>query len=166
MPTAREIEERKKRKERIRREFFQTPLQGNRYKLISLIGEGAYGVVCQAEDQSNNQRVAVKRIMRCLESYPMAVRILRELKFLRLLGQHENIIKILDVLVPGDRDRFNDTFVVFELMPTDLSRLLRSKTTLSPEHVKYFMFQLLRGLHFLHSSRGVSTLENFELICT
>ncbi|KAJ8906996.1 hypothetical protein NDN08_003479 [Rhodosorus marinus] len=153
MPTAMELEERKRRKEKIRREFFQAPLEGNRYQLVSLIGEGAYGIVCQADDRANNRRVAVKRILRCLESPPMAVRILRELKFLRLLNKHENIIKVLDVLIPGDRDKFNDTFVVFELMPTDLSRLLRSRTVLNAEHIKYFMFQLLRGLHFLHSSR-------------
>jgi len=39
MPTAMELEERKRRKEKIRREFFQAPLEGNRYQLVSLIGE-------------------------------------------------------------------------------------------------------------------------------
>eukprot|EP00171_Calliarthron_tuberculosum_P008534 IDg8534t1 len=37
-------------------------------------------------------------------------------------------------------------------MPTDLNHVLRSKTELSELHIKYFMYQLLRGLYFLHTA--------------
>lgn len=158
MPTAEEATQRdlqkRRRKEEIKARFFQAPLARNRYRVQSLIGEGAYGIVCSAVDISNNnQKVAVKRILKCLETHPMATRVLRELKFLRMLSEHENIIQVKDVLLPSDIDKFNDTFVVFELMPTDLSRLLRTDTVLSPAHVKYFMFQLLRGINFMHAAR-------------
>lgn len=82
----------------------------------------------------------------------MATRILRELKFLRLLSGHDNIITVKDILVPSDSDRFNDTFVVFELMPCDLSRVINSQTPLDAENVKYLMFQLLCGINYLHSA--------------
>lgn len=157
MPTAEEANQRdlakRRRKEEIKSRFFQAPLARNRYRVNSLIGEGAYGIVCSAVDSATGEKVAVKRILKCLATHPMATRVLRELKFLRMLSAHENIIQVKDVLLPGDIDKFNDTFVVFELMPTDLSRLLRTDTVLSPAHVKYFMFQLLRGINFMHAAR-------------
>lgn len=154
MPTADELATAKRRRrEEIKAQFFDAPLASNRYKVTKLIGEGAYGIVCAAEDTTTGRKVAVKRILKCLDTHPMATRILRELKFLRLLSNHENIIQVKDVLLPGELQKFNDTFVVFELMPTDLSHLLRSSTVLKPEHVKYFMFQLLRGINFMHTAR-------------
>lgn len=153
MPTPEEMAlAKQRRKAQIKSQFFNAPLARNRYKVTNLIGEGAYGIVCAAVDTANGKKVAVKRILKCLDTHPMATRILRELKFLRLL-RHENIIQVKDVLLPGELHKFNDTFVVFELMPTDLSRLLRSNTVLKPEHVKYFMFQLLRGINFMHSAK-------------
>lgn len=154
MPTPDELAiAKRRRKEELKSHFFKAELASNRYNCVHIIGEGAYGVVCSAEDRTNGSKVAVKRIYNCLDSHPMATRILRELKFLRMLSKHENIIQVRDVLLPGRLDKFNDTFVVFELMPTDLARLLRSNTLLKPEHVKYFMFQLLRGLNFMHTAR-------------
>lgn len=143
----------RRQKEEIQVKFFNAPLASNRYRVNNLIGVGAYGIVCAAVDTTTGQKVAVKRILKCLDTHPMATRILRELKFLRLLSKHENIIQVKDVLLPGELHKFNDTFVAFELMPTDLSRLLRSKTVLKPEHVKYFMFQLLRGINYMHTAR-------------
>lgn len=145
---------RKRRKEAIRAQFFSAPLAANRYRAERVIGEGAYGVVVCARDSVTGTKVAVKRIAKCLNNTPFATRILRELKFLRFLSRHENIISTLDVLLPGEIDRFNDAFVVFELMPTDLQHVLRSQRhVLRHDHVKYFMWQLLRGVHFMHASR-------------
>lgn len=145
--------ERRARREAIRKDFFATAVQANRYVVEKVIGEGAYGVVVCATDRTTGEKVAVKRIKRVLDSSGMATRILRELKFLRFLHSHENIIAVKDVLIPGERDKFNDVFVVFELMPTDLGRLLRSRTKLYEQHSKFFMFQLLRGVNFMHSAR-------------
>lgn len=128
------------------------PLLANRYCLNQVIGEGAYGVVASAQDVVTGHEVAVKRIRRVLDTYPMATRILRELKFLRLLRGHDNVIEVKDILVPSDRDRFNDTFVVFELMPCDLSRVILSSAPLNAANVKYLMFQLLRGIQYLHTA--------------
>lgn len=143
----------RRRREEVKARFFQAPLASNRYRVSRLIGEGAYGIVCSAEDTTTRQKVAVKRILKCLETGPMATRVLRELKFLRMLSHHENIIQVKDVLLPSELDRFNDTFIVFELMPVDLSRVLRSATPLAKAHVKYFMFQLLRGINYMHGAR-------------
>lgn len=132
--------------------FFDPPVESSRYRVEKVIGKGAYGVVVSAVDTLTGQRVAVKRIKHVLDSPAMATRILRELKFLRLLNVHENIVSVQDVLIPSHRDNFNDVFVVMELMPTDLGRLLRSKTVLHEHHIKFFMFQLLRAVNFLHAA--------------
>lgn len=153
MPTSEEIAvAKRRRKEELKSQFFNAPLASNRYKVLSIIGEGAYGVVCSAVDTTTGHKVAVKRILKTFDTHPMATRILRELKFLRLLSRHENIIEVKDVLLPGDLNRFNDTFVVQKLMPADLSRALRSAVVCRPEHIKYFMFQLLRGINFMHTA--------------
>ncbi|KAK1867188.1 hypothetical protein I4F81_009695 [Pyropia yezoensis] len=119
-----------------------------------LVYVGAYGVVVSATDQQTNREVAIKRIATVFDSIGEATRILRELKFLRLLRSHENVISILDVLLPSDTERFRDVCVVFELMPTDLQCVLRSplQVTLSPDHQRFIMYQLLAGLAFLHAS--------------
>lgn len=136
--------------------FFAPALASTRYVALRELGRGAYGVVVAARDRcSGGKVVAVKRIRGCLRTYPMATRTLRELKVLRLLQGHENIIRVEDVLLPGGEKEglwgFDDTFVVFELMPADLGRMIRSSTEVSEHHVKFFMFQLLRGVHYMHS---------------
>jgi serine/threonine protein kinase len=107
-------------------------------------------VVCSAIELNSRALVAVKRITNVFDDIPEAVRTLRELKFLRLLKAHENIISIRDVLLPSDARSFNDVFVVLELMPTDLTRVLRSKIDLSNEHIRWLAYQLLRGVHYIH----------------
>jgi mitogen-activated protein kinase 1/3 len=134
------------------RTFFAPTLGSCRYVAERFIGEGAYGVVVSAKDTVTGDLVAVKRIRKCLNNHPMFTRTLRELKFLRLLSPHRNIINVRDVLLPGEFEKFNDTFVVFEKMPTDLKKVLESTTEITSDHIKYFMFQLLCGIHYMHSA--------------
>lgn len=124
----------------------------DRYRLMNVLGEGAYGVVASAHDVRTGEDVAVKRIRSVLETYPMATRILREIKFNRLLRGHENLVQLRDMLVPANKATFNDTFLVLELMPCDLARVIASTAELTPANVKFLMFQLLRGLRYLHAA--------------
>jgi len=112
--------------------------------------EGAYGVVAAAFDSVKGDKVAVKRIRSVLETYPMAVRILREVKFNRLLRGHENLVQLRDLLLPSDVRTFQDTFLVFDVMPCDLSKVINSQARLNSDNIKFLMFQLLRGLLYLH----------------
>jgi len=43
-------------------------------------------------------------------------------------------------------------YIVTELMDTDLHYIIHSKQPLSEEHFKYFLYQILRGVHALHSA--------------
>lgn len=148
----RQREERLKKLRYLRNTFFQVPLISNKYTVQQIIGEGASGVVCSALDNETGELVAVKRVGRGFEHVPVSIRLLRELKFLRLLRGHENIVELKGILMPSSSRDFEDVFLVFELMATDLSRVLKSATKLTNLHIQYFMFQLLRGLHHIHSS--------------
>jgi len=45
-------------------------------------------------------------------------------------------------------------YIVLELMETDLSKVIYSKVPLTPEHVRFFLYQILRGCKAMHA-KGV-----------
>uniref|UniRef100_A0A4W6BR36 Mitogen-activated protein kinase n=1 Tax=Lates calcarifer TaxID=8187 RepID=A0A4W6BR36_LATCA len=122
---------------------------GPRYTNLSYIGEGAYGMVCSALDNMTNQRVAIKKISP-FEHQTYCQRTLREIKIL-LRFHHENIIGINDILRARHIDNMRDVYIVQTLMETDLYKLLKSQR-LSNDHVCYFLYQILRGLKYIHSA--------------
>mmetsp|Transcript_10184 Transcript_10184/g.8731 ORF Transcript_10184/g.8731 Transcript_10184/m.8731 type:complete len:112 (-) Transcript_10184:1003-1338(-) len=95
--------------------------------------------------------LAIKKIEKTFEHKIFAKRTLRELKILRLLN-HENIIGIDKIMLPKSREEFDDIYVCNELMENDLANIIRSPQPLYDEHIKFFMYQLLRGLKYLHSA--------------
>uniref|UniRef100_A0A668RJ43 Mitogen-activated protein kinase n=1 Tax=Oreochromis aureus TaxID=47969 RepID=A0A668RJ43_OREAU len=122
---------------------------GPRYTNLSYIGEGAYGMVCSALDNLTNQRVAIKKISP-FEHQTYCQRTLREIKIL-LRFHHENIIGINDIIRAQQLDNMRDVYIVQTLMETDLYKLLKSQR-LSNDHVCYFLYQILRGLKYIHSA--------------
>jgi mitogen-activated protein kinase 1/3 len=80
-----------------------------------------------------------------------AKRILREIKILKFF-EHENIVKLVDIQKPDHMTDYKDVYIVTEKMEADLGRLIHSKQPLSDRHFSYFMYQLLRGLLYLHSA--------------
>lgn len=138
--------------------FIEYNIFGNHFLLTSKyqpplrpISRGAYGIVCSAFDSEANEEVAVKKIGAVFDNKIDAKRTLREIKLLRHL-EHENIIAIRDIIPPLKRENFNDVYIVTELMDTDLYQIIRSSQALSEEHCQYFLYQLLRGLKYIHSA--------------
>ena len=121
------------------------------YVPIKPIGKGAYGVVCSARNVDTGEKVAIKKITNAFENAIDAKRTLREIKLLRHL-HHENVIRIVDVTAPVVEPEFNDVYVMYELMDTDLHQIIRSNQPLSDDHAQYFVYQLLRGLKYIHSA--------------
>jgi len=123
------------------------------YEPIKAIGRGAYGVVCSANDHKTGEKVAIKRIAKAFENVTDARRTLREIKLLREL-HHENIINVKNVLSPPESEGmdFQDVYIVYELMDTDLHQIIRSSQTLTDDHYQYFLYQILCGLKYVHSA--------------
>jgi serine/threonine protein kinase len=125
----------------------------SRYSLIKAIGKGAYGTVCAADDMLTSEKVAIKKISKVFESTLDARRTLREMRLLRCLN-HENIIRLRDVFPPATSsvNDFSDLYLVYDLLDTDLHQIIRSPQLLSPDHIKFLTYQLIRGLKYLHSA--------------
>jgi len=124
-----------------------------RYEVIKRLGEGSFGYVVAAKDLVAGKRVAIKKIKDALEDEIDGKRLLRELKFLRHCRGHENFIIIKDIILSPPGKDFRDIYIVTDLMDTDLHRIVRSPQGLSDDHVRYFIYQLLRGLKYIHSAR-------------
>ncbi|XP_031387033.1 mitogen-activated protein kinase 7-like [Punica granatum] len=122
-----------------------------KYEPIKPLGSGAYGVVCSAHDHETKKKVAIKKISNVFEDQTTAVRTLREMMILRQI-KHFNVILLTDVILPAPKMQFKDVYLVFELMDTDLDRVIESGLPLSANHVKYFVFQILCGLRHIHSA--------------
>jgi len=122
-----------------------------RFQFIKQIGVGAYGVVCSALDKKTNQKVAIKKVHNAFEDLIDAKRIVREIKLLQFFD-HEDIIPIVDILKPEKKTGFEDIYFVTELMETDLHRVIYSGQKLSDEHIQYFLYQLIRGMLYMHSA--------------
>lgn len=44
------------------------------------------------------------------------------------------IVKIKDIIRPPDKEKFNDVYIVYELMDTDLHQIIRSPQALTDDH--------------------------------
>jgi tRNA A-37 threonylcarbamoyl transferase component Bud32 len=126
----------------------------SRYSMIRTIGSGAYGVVISALDAKSNTNVAIKMVPKAFSDEIDAKRILREIKLLKHF-RHENIVSIVDMMPPNVNyiEDFIDVYIVTDLMETDLHRIIYSKQKLSIDHAQYFIYQVLRGLKYIHSCR-------------
>nr|KAJ0191860.1 hypothetical protein LSAT_V11C800419500 [Lactuca sativa] len=104
-----------------------------------------------AKDSETKEDVAIKKIGNAFDNSIDAKRTLREIKLLCHMD-HENIIKIKDIIRPPNKENFNDVYIVYELMDTDLHQIIRSTQALTDDHCQYFLYQLLRGLKYVHSA--------------
>ncbi|AAS54537.1 AGR048Cp [Eremothecium gossypii ATCC 10895] len=133
-------------------EFYRTQIFGtvfeitNRYADLNPVGMGAFGLVCSAVDTYTQQPVAIKKIMKPFSTAVLAKRTYRELKLLKHL-RHENLICLEDIFLSP----LEDIYFVTELQGTDLHRLLQTRP-LEKQFLQYFLYQILRGLKYVHSA--------------
>uniref|UniRef100_A0A7N9D966 mitogen-activated protein kinase n=1 Tax=Macaca fascicularis TaxID=9541 RepID=A0A7N9D966_MACFA len=122
-----------------------------RYQNLSPVGSGAYGSVCAAFDTKSELRVAVKKLSRPFQSIIHAKRTYRELRLLKHM-KHENVIGLLDVFTPArSLEEFNDVYLVTHLMGADLNNIVKCQK-LTDDHVQFLIYQILRGLKYIHSA--------------
>uniref|UniRef100_A0A8C6T8T4 mitogen-activated protein kinase n=1 Tax=Neogobius melanostomus TaxID=47308 RepID=A0A8C6T8T4_9GOBI len=122
-----------------------------RYQNLTPVGSGAYGSVCSAYDVVLRQKVAVKKLSRPFQSLIHSRRSYRELRLLKHM-KHENVIGLLDVFTPASAlESFNELYLVTNLMGADLNNIVKFQR-LTDEHVQFLIYQLLRGLKYIHSA--------------
>lgn len=122
-----------------------------RYLNLSPVGSGAYGSVCSAFDDKTGFKVAVKKLSRPFQSIIHARRTYRELRLLKHM-KHENVIGLLDVFSPATSlKEFKDVYLVTHLMGADLNNIVKCQK-LTDDHVQFLIYQILRGLKYIHSA--------------
>ncbi|XP_074263346.1 mitogen-activated protein kinase homolog MMK2-like [Silene latifolia] len=138
--------------------YIEYNLYGNLFQVSSKyvppirpVGRGAYGIVCAAVNSETREEVAIKKISNAFDNRVDAKRTLREIKLLCHMS-HDNVIAIRDVIRPPQKENFSDVYIVYELMDTDLHQIIRSNQSLTDDHCRYFLYQLLRGLKYVHSA--------------
>jgi len=118
---------------------------------IELLGKGAFGAVCAAI-HSSGEIVAIKKISGAFDEeatrFDAAKRTLREIQLLRHL-KHENVIGLRRLLLSPDG---RDAYLVTDRMDSDMAKVIDSKQQLSDDHLKYFLYQMLCGLAYVHSA--------------
>ena len=125
-------------------------------------------------DSETNKEVAIKKVPRAFDDTVDAKRILREIKLMKKFC-HENVIQVVDIIPPpATSEEFEDIYIVQvgpsrgihrppplssppvsalqDLMETDLHRIIYSRQPLTIDHVQYFVYQILRGLKYIHSA--------------
>ncbi|KAG2184257.1 hypothetical protein INT44_009272 [Umbelopsis vinacea] len=136
-----------------------------KYSFIRELGQGAYGVVCAATNTQTNEQVAIKKVTKIFEKQILAKRALREVKLLKHFNGHENITAILDMDIHNVHD-FNEIYLVQELMEADLHQIIRSEQLLTDAHFQYFVYQICRGLKYIHSANVLHRdLKPVIMIC-
>ncbi|CAM9882429.1 unnamed protein product, partial [Scytosiphon promiscuus] len=128
---------------------------GPRFSNFKVVGKGAFGEVCSALDsqQACGKRVAIKKVYPMSRDVVSAKHALREIRLMRYLEPHPNIISLEDLLINQQHD---ELYIVMELLDCDLHYVInRSNQPLDDVHHRYFMFQILKGVKFLHENRVI-----------
>ncbi|XP_054455189.1 serine/threonine-protein kinase NLK-like, partial [Anoplopoma fimbria] len=111
---------------------------------------GVWGCLV-SDGPRDGKRVALKKMPNVFQNLVSCKRVFRELKMLCFF-KHENVLSALDILQPPHIDYFEEIYVVTELMQSDLHKIIVSPQPLSSDHAKVFLYQILRGLKYLHSA--------------
>lgn len=69
------------------------------YSDLKILGKGSYGVVVSAACQKLGKKVAIKKITPMAKHIYDAKHVLREIRLMRHMGQHINIISLEDLYV-------------------------------------------------------------------
>eukprot|EP00659_Diplonema_papillatum_P016396 gene16396-25131_t len=156
-------------------EGFELP---KRYEVVGedALGWGGYGCVCAAKDLNTGDIVAVKKVKDIFNDKQRQKATIRELALLQHFtknvakifedddGGHDNIVKLMDVLIPlGNRDdsslplqerraRFDNVYFVLEKYDSSLKKLITERWKMTEHHRACLVYQLLRGLKTVHSA--------------
>jgi cyclin-dependent kinase 8/11 len=113
---------------------------------------GTYGVVDRALEKKNRRVVAIKEFKETKEGEGISQTAIREIALLREL-QHTNIVSLRSVYVDPTRRSLR---LVYDYAEYDLYEIVRFhralKKPIPDAMVLSIMFQLVNGVHFLHSN--------------
>ncbi|KAG9396591.1 Protein kinase domain [Carpediemonas membranifera] len=120
------------------------------YDTLHLIGEGTYGVVIKCRHKDSDNYVAIKRFKETDDDALVRKTALREIRMLKKL-RFVNVVTLLEAFRRGGR-----YYLVFEyLEKTVLEMIEENQQGMTQETVIFMIWQVLKGLEFLHTQTVV-----------
>ena len=116
-----------------------------KYKVLNIVGEGAYGIVYKCQNKETNEIVALKKFKETSDEQVIKT-MKRELEMLKKI-KHENIVEFKEYFIYK-----KNLYLVFEFVEKNLLELLQeSPNGLSQSTIKYIIYQLIKAIKYLHS---------------
>ena len=121
----------------------------NKYQIIDVIGEGAYGIVYKCIDRDTNETLAIKKYLEEYDKLPKK-EINREIYALQV-SNHENIVKFVEAFLNKGY-----LYLVFEYAEKNLLQIIEENPKgLKPELIRSFIYQLCSAVSYLNSKNLV-----------
>ena len=121
----------------------------NKYEVIGVVGEGAYGIVYKCKNKETGKYVAIKKFKE-VDDELVKKTMKRELKMLQRL-HHPNVVDFQDAF-----RRKGNLFLVFEFVEKNLLELLQEHPNgLDPHLIRHLIYQLCKSIKYLHDQNIV-----------
>ena len=121
----------------------------NKYEVLGIVGEGAYGIVYKCLNKETNKYVAVKKFKETQDKLVQKT-MKRELAMLQML-HHENVVEFQESFVSK-----GNFFLVFEYVEKNLLEVLEeSPRGLSPKLIRSLVFQMCKAVDYLHKNNMI-----------
>ncbi len=119
----------------------------NKYEVLGVVGEGAYGIVYKCRNKQTKEYVAIKKFKE-IDDDLVKKTMKRELKMLQKLS-HPNIVSFYEAF-----KRKGNLFLVFEYIEKNLLEVLQeSPEGLNPKIIKNLIYQLCKSVSYLHTQK-------------
>ncbi|CAG9319657.1 unnamed protein product [Blepharisma stoltei] len=117
----------------------------NKYEVIGVVGEGAYGVVLKCKNKETGEIVAIKKFKESEDEEAVKKATIREVKILKMLNQ-ENIVALKEAF-----RRQGKLYLVLEYVDQNLLEILESSQNgIEPQKVKSYIYQLCKAIDYCH----------------
>mmetsp|Transcript_90540 Transcript_90540/g.157054 ORF Transcript_90540/g.157054 Transcript_90540/m.157054 type:complete len:887 (+) Transcript_90540:196-2856(+) len=117
----------------------------NKYDVLGVVGEGAYGVVLKCKNKDTNEIVAIKKFKESEDDEIVRKTTLREVKILRFM-RHENIVQLKEAF-----RRKGKLYLVFEFVEKSMLDILEANPNgVDTEAVRLLTCQLARAIDYCH----------------
>ena len=121
----------------------------NKYDILGIVGEGAYGIVYKCKNKETGEYVAIKKFKETQDEIVKKT-MARELRVLQLL-KNDNIVEY-----KGAFKRKDNLYLVFEYVEKNLLELLQEHPKgLEPNLIKKIIYQLCKSINYLHDQNIV-----------
>ena len=116
----------------------------NKYEVLGIVGEGAYGIVYKCKNKETGKYVAIKKFKEIGDDL-IKKTMKRELKMLQIL-HHPNIVQFQEAF-----KRKGNLFLVFEFVEKNLLELIEEHPKgLDPNLIRNIIYQLCKAIKYLH----------------